>query len=327
MPARILDHVHWHPDPEAEARGEPGLFHSYIRSLAAVLHHLGDDVDPTWLMGSSGFAFRIWVNQVMCPSATSVFDWSAILPEAVEQAGRRCAHVSRYWHEGSLRQARRDQARQLIAAAIDRGVPAICWDLPPVPEWSLVVGYDDGERLYRTLGVDGQPYTLPYDQLGDRDIPILSATIVGEPNLRDRADVVRRSLQVAVDHAAQKEWMDRPKYMDGPPAFDLWAGLVEPGPHQAESFQFARYCAGHWYGARAYAARYVDAVAGGSGALRDAATAYAEVAALLRPVWQAFAGDVRPDDNALTALGRSLRAAGQADRRAVDGLARYLQEG
>ena len=39
----------------------------------------------------SAFAFRIWVNEIFCPSAMSVFAWHRVLPEGIE-------HLRTYLH-------------------------------------------------------------------------------------------------------------------------------------------------------------------------------------------------------------------------------------
>ena len=86
MSIKALTDLAWYRDPDPDAAGEPGIVHSYVASLATALNYIDGRLDPAWLLGASGFAFRIWVNEVMCPSAMSVFDWRRILPEAVEQA-------------------------------------------------------------------------------------------------------------------------------------------------------------------------------------------------------------------------------------------------
>ncbi|MEJ2721913.1 MAG: hypothetical protein P8181_12365, partial [bacterium] len=83
-----------------------------MASVATALSHIGVEVDPSWLMGTSGFAFRIYINEVMCPSAASVFRWAAILPETIEQAGYHCGYVSRLWNEEAKEAERRAEAHE-----------------------------------------------------------------------------------------------------------------------------------------------------------------------------------------------------------------------
>ncbi|MFH2054631.1 MAG: hypothetical protein ABIJ61_01620, partial [bacterium] len=106
--------VRWTEDDRARAIGEPGLAHSFVRSLATVLNHLEGDLDPTWFMGGSAFAFRIWIAENLCPSAMSVFDWSRILPEAAAQYGYESVHIGRFWGESAIEAERQQQAQQAI---------------------------------------------------------------------------------------------------------------------------------------------------------------------------------------------------------------------
>ena len=87
MAAIALPNVEWYVDREARARGEPGIYLSFISSLAGALRARGDAVDPVWLMGASGWAFRILMNEALCTSATSMFSFVEDLPDSVRNAG------------------------------------------------------------------------------------------------------------------------------------------------------------------------------------------------------------------------------------------------
>ena len=121
MAGQKLEDISRYVDSNAKSREEPGIRHSYMASLATSLNYVTGELDPVWLMGGSAFAFRIFINKVMCPSAMSVFDFSAILPEVVEQAGCQCTYVSRLWDQESQEKQKREQAHAEIVKAIDRG--------------------------------------------------------------------------------------------------------------------------------------------------------------------------------------------------------------
>lgn len=291
-------------------------------SLATALAYNGQKVDPIWLMGTSGWAFRIIVNEIQCPSAMSVFDWS-LLPEAVEQAGHRCTYISRLWWEGELEQERREQAHAEIVKAVERGIPAIAWDIE-IPEWGLIVGYNEDHRSYDTLSRSGRTGSMAFAELGNREVKILSVAIPGEPNGRSRQEIVLNSLQAAVRHAEQGEWMNRPQYMDGLAAYELWARTIEPEHNEKAMFDFAGYYAGHYYGARCYARDYLARIADGDTTLGAASAAYGRVAECLRPVWERFSQVKRPDDATLSALAQSIRQAGDAEKEGINLLKSYL---
>jgi len=336
MIANKIKNIDWYEDEAARQRGEPGIAHSYLRALATAVQKLNGSVDPVWLMGTSGWAFRIWVNETLCPSAMSVFDFDTLLPEAVEQAGFRCNYISRLWDEDEVEQERREQAHDAIVAAVDRGAPSIVWDVQDA-EWGLVVGYDDNRGVFDALSYNGEPVALRYDRLGHNGIDILSVAVPGEANERSRPVAIKRSLLAAVAHHEQKEWADRPDYQDGSAAFDLWALILERGAMLAEAGKtesvaddiasFADYYAAHYYGARCYAREYLGSVASGAEALVQASESYARVAAHLKPVWEYFAQGLSTAEwqaPKLRDLAESIKQAGAAEVEAIGHIKAYL---
>jgi hypothetical protein len=334
--ARKLPDIKWFVDREADESGEPGIFHSYMASLATALNYVEGDLDPVWLVGSSAFAFRIWVNEVICPSAMSIFEWDAILPEAVEQMGYRCAYVSRLWHEESQKDERRKEAHTKITDAIDRGIPAVAWDVAYV-EWGLIIGYDDDAKAYDTFTTRGELSTLRYDRLGQNGIDVLSVAIPDRPNGRERPEIIARSLAAAVAHAEQREWTERPRYQNGLAGFDLWALTFDrwamiAGAGRCENLspdvpKHAAYYAGHYYSARCYARDYLKAIADGNERLKEAVSAYERVASSLEPVWNALKDEKEPDCKTLASLARSVRDAKTAEEQGLAAIKEYLAAG
>lgn len=335
MPSRRLKNVAWFSDATAESRGEPGIQHSYVGSLATAINYIDGDVDPTWLMGASGFAFRLLVNEMLCPSAISIFNWSAILPEAIEQAGHECIYLSRLWDESSKEEEWRRQARAVIAAAIERGVPAVVWDVADC-EWGLIVGHNDEMKVYDILNHKGRSASLDYDKLGQRGIKILSVAIPGAPSGRDREQVVRNALRTAVAHATQQEWTERPKYENGLAAYDMWASALEKWAAVLSAGKgdrigidvafFATYNAGHHYSARCYAREFLSRFASGNEALHEALQSYEEVTGRLKPVWDSFSRPQEPTPKVLASLAESIRGAKAAETRGIDAIKRYLYD-
>ncbi|MBU0596272.1 hypothetical protein KJ567_06285 [Candidatus Bipolaricaulota bacterium] len=318
---KTIEPIRWFFDRDAEARGEPGLRHSFIMSLATTISHAGYVVDPVWVMGASGFAFRIWIEQRLQPSAMNLFDWPSILPSSVERIGFDCTHVWRDGAEDDIQKGR--EAHATIVESIDRGIPAVVWDPTDPPLWHLIRGYNDHTRTYDVLSCWRHATSLPYEQLGHRDVEALSVITLGTPNGRDEAEAFLDSLRVAVAHAEQREGSAGP-VTDGLAAFELWARLIEPGGLPAHDLQFADYFAATYRTARCYARDYVARFAAGSRPLGEAAVAYAVVAEELRPVWETFRIEKRPLDERLEELAAAVRRAGIAERTAIAAIKRHL---
>jgi hypothetical protein len=334
MSRERIESIEWYVDRRAEAHGEPGIYHSYPASLATAINHVAGSLDPAWLMGSSGFAFRSFVNEVFCPSAMSIFKWSAVLPAAMEQAGYECRYVSRMWDDGHLEEQRREEAHAAIIEGVGRGAPAIVWDVADV-EWGLIVGYDDDSESYDVLSHVGKSSSLPYTRLGKNGIDVLSVAIPGAANHRSRDEIVINSLRVAIAHADGEEWTERPKYQNGLAALDLWATLYDRwaslvGAGKGENLpldliDWAAYYAGHHYSARCYARDYLEAIAGAREPLQQAASSYAAVACHLRPVWERACERRPPDRVVLSSLADHIRDAKLSEARAIDCIREYVE--
>ncbi len=331
--ANKLDKIKWYTDPKA--KDHPGIFHSYMASLATALNYVDRKLDPVWLMGCSAFAFRIFINETFCPSAMSIFEWNAILPDAIKQYGHKCHYISRMWDEEDLEKERREEAHKAIKEAIDNNIPAIVWDIKET-EWGLIVGYNDKSWKYDTMTCKGMFSFLPYKKLGKNGIDILSVAIPIEKSKRDKDEVIRNSLKATVAHAEQKEWNKRPEYQDGLPAFDLWALLHERWAMLIDSGRatnipkdipfFAKYYAGHYYSARCYARDYLDTIKGADSALNKAHESYTKVASLLQPVWDNF--EDKPDLSAdkLRSLSATIKSAKQSEEEGIGYIKEWLGE-
>jgi hypothetical protein len=326
--------VHWYRDYDAINRNEPGIVHSYMVSLATALHFMNGSLDPAWLMGSSAFAFRIYVNEVFCPSSMSVFNFSAILPEAMEQAGYRAQFFGRFWDEEEKEKEKRQQAQAAIIEAIDRNIPSIVWDIYQA-EWGLIIGYDTKKRTYETMTNAGNLLALPFTKLGRNGINILAVTLPAGPNLRNRRDMIANALKAAVAHAGQKEWTDRPKYQNGLPAFDLWASLLEKWAVLVDGGKgdgvnskipdFASYYADHYYSARCYARDYLKAISTDSKPLLRAANCYEKVASDLKAVADYFTSHQPVQSNSLRQLSQKIRDAKTSEEEGIKNIQEFLR--
>jgi hypothetical protein len=317
-------------------KNEPGIYHSYMSSLATSLSYISGGLDPVWIMGSSIFAFRIFVNETLCPSAMSMFSFKEILPEAIEQAGYNCKYVERMWDESVKEEEKRIEAHNAVVEAIQGGIPPVVWDIFDV-EWGLIIGYDDIKESYFTLSHQGKVSSLPYKKLGKNGIDILSVSIPGEPNFRSRERVIINALNAAVAHSEGKEWIDdRPTYQNGIKAFDLWASvfdkwswIVANGKSDKiglDIFYFANYYAGHYYSARCYARDFLRHIAEEDKNLTQASLAYGRVADFLRPIWLYFSERKKPDSKLLKSFAQNIDSAKKSEKEGIELIKKYLNK-
>ncbi len=238
--------------------------------------------------------------------------------------------------KGGGREERRREGHQAIAAGIERGVPAVVWDVHDT-EWGVIVGYDDNAGGYNTLTCEGNAGSLPYELLGQNGVDVLSVVIPGDVNHRDRKVVIRNSLETAVRHARQQEWADRPEYQNGLEGFDLWALLFERWGMLIETGNasnigvdieaFARYYANHHFSARCYACDYLKTIADGDALLEGAARQYEMVAESLRPLWkQLVVSREEATSSSLRGMSERIREAKTVEEEGIRLIEAHLDE-
>lgn len=295
---------------------------SFTHMLASSLTYSGYAVSREAVTAASAFAFRIWVDaKANCPSATSIFDFD-LLKTGVELNGFGCTYISRLWHEEAVEAERREEAHRAIVQAIDRGIAPVVWDIG-IPEWGVIFGYDDESQAYDTLSIQNKQETLPYAQLGKREIPILSVTIPGNPTQISPAELLRATIRTVVDHARGREWEDRPNYENGLAAYPHWANLIRT-VDQA-SFPSLYYVA-TYASLRRSAAAWLRTVAAGDASLAPAAAAYAEVALALRVAFYLVRlNPAFPTSELLDAFHDGILKAYEAEQRGVELLEQWLK--
>jgi hypothetical protein len=118
---------------------QDGEYNTFIAVLGRALRHRGDPHSYSYLMGLSGAAFRLQIHRDgLCPSgpdATCGFDSAAHLLQTL-----------RYGHHRLLVSDGEEKIKSAVKQTIDAGFPVIAVDLIQVPDWGIIVGYDDAEH-------------------------------------------------------------------------------------------------------------------------------------------------------------------------------------
>ncbi|MFW6002593.1 MAG: hypothetical protein ACOCQD_04570, partial [archaeon] len=193
-----------------------GYLFSFAKSLSAAVKNspyreLSEDIVAT-----SGFAFRMWVAADLCPSAMSIWAFNQQKPW-VENGGLSCDYIERLWGQDDIEEERRIAAIDIIKKAIDNGIAAICWGIG-MPEWGLVIGYDDEAHKLATLSITGEEDEMDYVQLGQGEIPLLNVlTITGKTDKAEKT-IISDTLELIKSHLNGEEWSDNPKGLAAYPA-------------------------------------------------------------------------------------------------------------
>lgn len=193
--------VSWEEVPDST-----GFLFSFAKSLACAVQSSPYASLAKEVVASSGFAFRMWARPDLCPSAFSIWEF-ARQKEWVENSGLLCAYTDRLWGQDTLEESRRLQAKEQILSSLEKGIPAICWDIG-LPEWGLITGYDDSRKLFHTLAVTGEKGELPYERLGKGDIPILNVLTITGFRERSEEEILYGTLKMAAEHLRGEEWSE-----------------------------------------------------------------------------------------------------------------------
>lgn len=198
-----------------------GYLFSFAKSLVCAVKNSPWAEYAEDIVATSGFAFRMWVSADLCPSATSIWQFDMQKPW-VENGGLTCEYVGRYWGQDIIEEKKRLEAIANIKKSIDAGIPAISWDIG-VPEWGLITGYDDNMQMFSTLAINegcGDSINgsqMAYDQLGKREIPILSVLTVTGKSDKSQEAILADTLKLAVSHLKGEEWCENAKGLEAYP--------------------------------------------------------------------------------------------------------------
>ncbi len=243
-------------------RDSTGYLFSFAKTLSTAVKNSPYSEKAEDIVATSGFAFRMWVNTDLCPSATSIWSFDDQKPW-VENGGLCCDYVGRYWGQEHIEKEKQLEAIRIIKSSIDKGIPAVSWDIG-VPEWGLITGYDDDTQMFTTLAINAEKadptspdyncLQMSYDVLGKRELPILSVlTITGKADKKDET-ILHDTMKLAVNHLKGDEWCDNAKGLEAYPAL---IKIFDESPDIASSWN-AEYFLGTYGALKEYAFRYFE---------------------------------------------------------------------
>ena len=271
-------------------------------ALEGVLRYLGHDYQTAYLMGATGHAFRLDLPSrqagVSGGESPPADEQALIGPEGpisidFQRAASMYARLGRSFTLLSASKADRDyekacqEALKEMKRSIDRGVPAIAFDLN-LPEFGVVKGYDDRQQamLVDTVLTPQTGEVLPYDRWpSTQDVGLVFVFIPSrKASAPDLAMAEREALRFALAHAEGSEGgLPSAGAYHGFAAYDFWAKTLEGeakvsgfgNAYTGQVLQAARRHAGQFL--RELAAKYP----GAAEQLSQAASAYERAALTL----------------------------------------------
>ncbi|MEF3302770.1 hypothetical protein [Paenibacillus sp. GYB003] len=119
-----------------------------------------------------------------------------------------------------------EKVMALIQQSVDRGVPAISFDLF-IPEFGLIYGYDDDKQLFYAKDVSKEGTVTYTDFVESRNM--LWVTTIHESLPHSKYETLRMALDMIVDHARGREWQHifQGKYVIGLAGYEAWIACME----------------------------------------------------------------------------------------------------
>jgi hypothetical protein len=301
-----------------------------IGALGGLLDSVGRPLETHELLGKTGAAFQMTIDLVFSPSAPYEANLFDLIP-LWENLGawfrhRRTRRDSPDWAEA------RQEGLERIRDAIDRGRPAIVYDLGGLLEYGLVVGYDEERLACLTLASPEEPVWMP---LTDWPSPqptsrVEVITLLDIAPGFDERKADRQALRAAVESFWQPPSADM-WLQHGVKAWDFWVMTLASSlplhgsPGLGHSFHLKFLHAARTEAAaylRACAARYPEAEP-----LAAAAEACNRLVAHLFAATEIlpFPGQVEMTRELRDRLAAVLRDANDAEREMIDQIERALR--
>jgi hypothetical protein len=223
-------------------------------------------LDTSALMGLSGRAFHLTLDDTCWPGCATMYDWPREHAAAFERIGV-LAEVFQARPESPTYDAARRRAVTHIKAALDRGVAVVLWGVD-APEFGVVYGYDDADGVFLVDGVarlnTGSSTPILYENVGrSSDVPELHYVVPVERVPWDAAAAHRSALRDYLEHTEVRPQLV-PRYPSGLRAYDNWLTALEAGTFAPFGL---RYNTAVLADAKRHAATYLARLAAGGLAL------------------------------------------------------------
>lgn len=196
-------------------------------ALGGLLEAAGRNLPQTYLLGATGHAFRLTLNVVFSPDSPAELNFHDVFP-LWENLGAWFKRTAARMDDPAFA-AVRSEVIQRIRDAIDSGRPAIAYDLLNMPEYGLVVGYDEERFACLTLNNPDEPAWMELSAWPPAEhAQFTRAEAIALLDLAPSFDARRAevaSLRFAVEHfwapPSRDMWLQH-----GRAAYEFWASVL-----------------------------------------------------------------------------------------------------
>ncbi len=259
---------------------------SHLGCIKGCLDLLCYDISWPWLYGGSGHAFVINIQQQLCPSGPTAWNYEMIFKLGTN-LGFRVSSVFGSRDDSDFFQ-KRLKAWIHVCNCIDANIPCYGWELIH-PEFYVINGIQDDNYIFDGPGCNSHNCAKPWFELGNTDIGIIEVMSIDTIDIADSKDVLCDALSFALRHASKPGKWALSGYYTGPKAFDVWADALEQGSANRTG---NAYNAAVWAECRQEAAAFLSEaklkINKAASAFDQAIKAYSEVADKLNDISRRF---------------------------------------
>lgn len=204
------------------------------------------------------------------------------------------------------------EALELIHHSIDRGLPALSWDIF-IPEFGVIYGYDD-EQQQLMASECGTDKAVPFDHLGRGILEDLFILTVEDSFHIDDRTMLQGALRMILDHYHGKE-EETPRTVRGLAAYQAWIEAfrdeaIEPNGHSYNvvfvqdarqlAAAFWNEIADSWKGFNELETERIRSLS------REAAVLYGDIARQLQPMRSLFPFPSGGEPNSTTSAEQAI---------------------
>ncbi len=204
---------------------------SYLGSIHGALKAAGMwDGEVHELMGLTGMGFHFITNRTLDASGPTVYNWLEEHFEMLDRIGVYSEQILVFKKEdvNTFDIAKKNNIKRIVTS-LDNGIPVVTWGVTPIPEFGIISGYDDKERIFFVEDcMPEEPDPLMYDNLGLCNVPILYLNYLVEKGPYDYDQSVRSSLRFGINHWNSR-YPTETDYETGKRAYDLIIRGLEAG--------------------------------------------------------------------------------------------------
>ncbi|MBD3182847.1 hypothetical protein GF312_11190 [Candidatus Poribacteria bacterium] len=215
---------------------------THIGALEGCLKHLGIEVSPGWLYGSTGHAFIMNIGTDLCGSGPHCWNWST-----VNKLGKNIGYEAKGFYTNEDKEENLQKGWDFVRESIDNGFPCYGWHY----EFMVINGYDDnGYFLSGALTVGDDP---PEDwrKFGIGAVGFLDLWSIRPGQKADDMKTVKDALSFAIN----TKWAVDDSRDGGLAGYDNWMKGLETG--EVDAFG-AAYHAAIWAECRRYALDFLE---------------------------------------------------------------------